>query len=98
MPTTLRSKYRAESEVITTSLKLWELYTLSVSHDHVFNSYTKGKGEYLTDKYKEEEYSGKDSEKGIKQKPSTNGRCLTLCFPQRKACRDSIYATKSTGE
>jgi len=37
----LQSKYRAESEIITTSLKLWELYTFSVSHDHVFNSYTK---------------------------------------------------------
>lgn len=45
-------------------------------YDHVFNSYTKDKGEYLTDKYKEEEYSGKDSEKVIKQKANTDGSCL----------------------
>lgn len=50
----------------------------------MFNSYTKDKGEYLTDKYQEEEHSGKDSEKVIKQKANTDGRCLAWRFPQRK--------------
>lgn len=54
MSTTLRNKYRAESEIVTISLQLWALYTFSVSHDCVLNSYTKEKGKYLTNKYKEE--------------------------------------------
>lgn len=92
LPATLRIKHRSESESITISLKLWDLHKLSVSHDHVFNSYTKDKGEY-----KVEEYSGKDSEKGINKNPILTVSCLT--FPtEEKAVRDSNYSTKSTGK